>query len=506
MLSREIRIREVTHMSLINIRDLTFSYEGSYDNIFEHISLSIDTNWKSGLIGRNGRGKTTFLKLLLGEYKYTGKIESNVEFEYFPYDIKNEDDFTFDVAAEKNPGLEYWQIARELNLLEVSEDILYRPFSALSYGEKVKVMIAVLFTRENSFLLIDEPTNHLDLYGRSRLAEYLNTKKGFILVSHDRDFLDKCADHIIAINKTSIAVQKGNFSTWDENKRRSDAFEISYNEKLRSEIMHLEQAKQRTKNWADISEKRKDECERGENYIGRRPWLGRKSKKMMKRSKSIEQRIDTAVEEKKKLLKDIEHSDKLKLRPIKNMNGTMLELRNVSIFYGDRRITDRVSFSVRSGDRINISGKNGSGKSSILKLIMGEDISHEGEIYKRSGLIISYVSQDTSYLKGRLAEYADENDIDEALFKTILRKLDFDRVQFDKDMSSFSEGQKKKTLIAASLSKPAHLYIWDEPMNYIDVLSRIQIENLIREYSPAMVFVEHDSAFCRKAATETVRL
>jgi lincosamide and streptogramin A transport system ATP-binding/permease protein len=121
-------------------------------------------------------------------------------------------------------------------------------------------------------------------------------------------------------------------------------------------------------------------------------------------------------------------------------------------------------------------------------------------------LKISYVSQNTANLSGTLTDYILCNYLDESLFKAILRKLDFSREQFEKRLEDFSEGQKKKVLIAKSLCEQAHLYIWDEPLNYIDVLSRMQIETLLLEYQPTILFVEHDSAFCSNIATKTIQL
>ncbi|MNP60840.1 putative ABC transporter ATP-binding protein YheS [compost metagenome] len=119
---------------------------------------------------------------------------------------------------------------------------------------------------------------------------------------------------------------------------------------------------------------------------------------------------------------------------------------------------------------------------------------------------ISYVSQDTSGLAGSLSEYAMTQGIDESLFKSILRKLDFSRLQLDKDISTFSAGQKKKVLIAKSLSEEAHLHVWDEPLNFVDVISRMQIEDLLLEHSPTLLFVEHDSEFCSNIATSIIEL
>ena len=158
------------------------------------------------------------------------------------------------------------------------------------------------------------------------------------------------------------------------------------------------------------------------------------------------------------------------------------------------------------GDRVFIKGNNGSGKSSILKLIYGEEIKFDGVLRIGSGLKISYISQDTSFLRGSLKEFAKDMKIDESLFKAILRKLNFERTQLEKDMSDFSEGQKKKVLIAKSLSEKAHLYIWDEPLNYIDVFSRMQIEDLILEYCPTMILVEHDKFFGEKIGTKIINI
>lgn len=492
-------------MSLINVTNLTFGYDGSYDNIFENVSFQIDTDWKLGFTGRNGRGKTTFLNLLLGKYEYSGTISAKVNFEYFPFEVKNTDDSTLDVIETIYPDYQQWQVMRELSLMQVSEDVLYRPFATLSNGEQTKVLLAALFLKENSFLLIDEPTNHLDIKARKIVSDYLNSKHGFILVSHDRAFLDNCVDHILSINKTNIEIQKGNFSSWWENKKRQDNFELAENEKLQKDISRLTAAARRTSDWSDKVEKTKV----GTRNSGVKPdkgYIGHKSAKMMKRSKTIEARQKSAIDEKSKLLKNIESSESLKMSTVNFHANRFVELDDVSIFYGEKLACADVSLTIEQGDRIALYGKNGSGKSSLLKLICGENITYTGTLRKASQLKISYVSQDTSHLRGNLTDYARENNIDESIFKANLRKLDFSRVQFEKDMADFSGGQKKKVLIAKSLCEKASLYVWDEPLNFIDVISRMQIEELLLEYAPTIIFVEHDIEFCRNVATKIVEL
>ncbi|CAI6082823.1 Lsa family ABC-F type ribosomal protection protein [Cohnella sp. JJ-181] len=492
-------------MSLIQVKNLTFAYDGSYDNVFEDASFQIDTDWKLGFTGRNGRGKTTFLNLLLGKYEYRGQISASVSFEYFPFPVANPEDLTLFVMEGIVPEAAEWEIKRELSLLKVSEDTLYRPFESLSNGEQTKVLLAALFLKENSFLLIDEPTNHLDVHARKLVSDYLRSKRGFILVSHDRAFLDNCVDHVLSINKADIDIQKGNFSDWWENKRREDEFELAENDKLKKDIKRLSDAAKRTSDWSDAVEKTKN----GTRVGGLRPdkgYIGHKAAKMMKRSKAAEHRQQAAIEERSGLLKNIESAESLKIPQLAYHQDRLVELAGVSILYGEKAVCEDVGFAVERGDRIALSGPNGSGKSSVLKLICGEALTYTGTLRRGSQLKISFVSQDTSHLKGSLTDYAAEHGIDESLFKAILRKFDFARVQFEKDISSYSGGQKKKVLIARSLCEQAHLYVWDEPLNFVDVLSRMQIEELLLEHAPTILFVEHDSEFCRRIATKIVEL
>ncbi len=142
-------------MSLIQISHLTFGYDGSYDLIFDDVSLQLDTDWKLGFTGRNGRGKTTFLKLLLGQYEYRGNITASVAFDYFPFDVAQKQRNTIEIIEEIAPECEYWQIKKELSLLEVEEDVLWRAYCSLSNGEQTKVLLAVLFLKQNHFYDLD---------------------------------------------------------------------------------------------------------------------------------------------------------------------------------------------------------------------------------------------------------------------------------------------------------------------------------------------------------------
>ena len=191
-------------MSQIFVEHLSFTYPGSYDPVFEDVSFRLDTDWRLGLIGRNGRGKTTLLRLLMGEFPYEGRIAASVKFEYFPYLVANENLPAAEVIRSVCPDAEDWRIEREISLLAMDERLLSQPFSTLSGGEQTRMLLAALFLGKDRFLLIDEPTNHLDAAAREAVAAYLRAKRGFILVSHDRQTLDACTDHILSINRATI--------------------------------------------------------------------------------------------------------------------------------------------------------------------------------------------------------------------------------------------------------------------------------------------------------------
>ena len=493
-------------MSTINVTNLTFGYDGSYQNIFENVSFHIDTDWKLGLIGRNGKGKTTFLNLLQGKYEYQGTISKNVEFDYFPFEVNHQERMAIEVVNEIAPNAEDWEIIKELNLLNTNPEILYRSFHLLSGGEQVKILLISLFLKGNNFLLIDEPTNHLDIETRNHLVSYLQKKKGFILVSHDRNFLDKVVDHIIAINNTNIEIQQGNFTSWKDNKDRQDSFETTQNERLKKDIQRLEQSAKTSASWSNDAEKAKSRKHNQNEGMIDKGFVGHKAAKMMKSAKVMEQRIEKAIDEKSNLLKNVDRNDALKLIPIKLGRNPLVLANQLQVKFDDNAIFQPISFEVNEGDRVAIVGKNGAGKSSLLKLILNEKIGVTGDLKVVNELKISYVSQKTDDLKGNLKSFAKENQVDESIFKAMLSKMGFSLSDFDTNIQEMSEGQKKKVLLAKSITQQANLYVWDEPLNYIDILTREQIEECILTYHPTMIFVEHDERFIEKIATKTIHL
>ena len=376
-----------------------------------------------------------------------------------------------------------------------------QPANLLSGGEKTKLQLAALFLQENAFPLIDEPTNHLDTESRQLVADYLKRQKGFLLVSHDRDFLDGCVDHILSLDRDGIQLRKGDFTGWYQDYQTRVQSEREQNERLKKEIGRLQTAARRTADWSGKVESSKigeGPCDRG--------FIGHKAAKMMQRSKNIQSRREQAIRQKEELLKGVENTGKLKLQPVEHFAKTLLQARELSVCFDGRELFEPISFAVRAGDKIALHGRNGCGKTSLLRLLMGEELPFCGQLERASGLRLSLVPQDASFLQGNLCDYLQECSIDQSRCLSILRNLGFEREQFDLPMQQYSQGQKKKVLIAKSLCEQAHLYLWDEPLNYIDIFSRIQLEQLVADFEGTMLFVEHDSAFCRAVATDTVNI
>ncbi len=488
-------------MALLDIKNLSFSHPGASRPIFDNVNLQLDTDWKLGLIGRNGYGKTTFLHLLCGKLIPRGNILSPVDFDYFPYRVENPTLSTLEVVKNLQGEFPLWQLQKEMNLIDLKDDILYRTFTTLSHGEQTKVLLATMFIAENKFLLIDEPTNHLDSHGRKAVAEYLAGKKGFIVASHDRDFLNISVDHILAIERNQIVLTRGNFDTWQHNKHLEDEFELAQNEKLRKEIRRLKKSARQKSLWSDKTEKTK---------IGHGPvdrgYIGHMAAKMMKTSKVIERRFEKAIENKESLLKNIEIVERLQVEPLKYHSDNLLAVEDFEIFFDSTSLFQPLTFNIDRGECLVLQGVNGSGKSSLLKVLLGKKIDTGGILRQPRNLVISYVPQQFDFLSGSLFDYIEANNIDKTQFLTVFRKMGISRDQFDIPMEDYSNGQKKKVLLAKSLCESAHIYLWDEPLNYIDIISRLQIEKLILEYAPTMILVEHDKKFIDRVATDIVEL
>ena len=465
-------------MTNISIKNLTFAYPGQAA-LFDNANFELDTSWRLGLLGRNGRGKTTLFKLLQNKLPYTGTLNVSVPLAYFPE----------------------WELKRELKLFKISEDLLWQPFNTLSGGEQTKLMLCALFCQADHFFLLDEPTNHLDLAGRKELVAYLKQKKqGFIIASHDRTFLDQTIDHTLVIERSQVRLKNGDLASYEMQKKRRDSHDIQQNAKTRHELKRLKQAALTKENWASQAERQKQN-----NSHADKGFIGRRAAKVMKRASALKSRAEEQIKQKKTQLKNLEVSEPLSLNYRPTHKQVLVEAKDFSLAY-EKQLFSPLNFEVKAGEIVVLKGNNGSGKSSLFQaLLKSSKATVSGELSLNTQNI-SVVRQDFSADRGTLKEFAQKRELDYTLLLTLLKKLGFERHTFDVLLENMSLGQQKKVQLAASLATPAELYLWDEPLNYLDTYNQDQLLTLLQKNKPALLVIEHDQNFIDQIADTVVKL
>lgn len=483
---------------MIALKHVTFAYD--HQTLFDDVSLTFDTNWHLALVGRNGRGKTTLLRLLMGELPYAGRIESEVPFHYFPQTIADKSQLT-QFILEGLYDAEMWQIKRELNLLAVPEDVLWRPYDTLSGGEQTKVLLAGLFLNAGYFPLIDEPTNHLDATSRAQIATYLKQQKsGYIVVSHDRQFLDEISDHVLAIERHHIELLTGNFATYEQEKQNRDAHEWAQNARLKSEIGRLKQTARDKAEWSRDRERDKlgDPRKKGSGAVPDKGFIGARAARQMKKAKTLQHRMQDEISTKEKLLKNIEKVDDLDMSYVPTHRQVLLDEASLTVSFDGQALFEPIRLQQKAGQITAITGANGSGKTQLLKQVAA--------LAEKRNLRISYVRQVYDDYRGDLKTFCHKYQLVESVFFNQLRKLGLPRDVLHQKIEHMSMGQQKKIELAKSLSQAAELFIWDEPLNYLDVFNQTQLENLLLAVHPAMIVVEHDSRFVAQVADQIISL
>lgn len=531
-------VEREAYMAKIQLNNMTYFYEDYYYPVFENVNLVLNSDWKLGLIGRNGRGKTTLLRILQGQLQPTGGVvSSDVQMELFPYRLETTYATTMEVVKEYLAGLttlekqmerllqedtpqalqEYEQvltqylevdgytadarIRRELQYMGMEEELLDRDYQTLSGGERTRIQIIAMFLREDTFVLLDEPTEHLDSSGKQLLAQYLKGKKGYIVVSHDKAFLDEVTDHILSINKATIELEKGNYSSWQENMERKESFELKAREKLQKEIKQLERASEKQIGWAGVANQQKYE------FAGNFRANGAKS--YYRQVKRAKEQIQDHLEQKKQLLRNMEEARDLVLQQMGTEEQVLVRCKEFSYSYGMHSVLKKVSLELERGDRLWLRGKNGSGKSTLLRLLLeaseDEAFAKQLGIHVGQGIKMVLVSQDATICHGMLQDaVSNKKQYDKVI--ELCKAFDISREMLQRPMESFSSGELRKLNLAIALTQNQQVLLLDEPLNYMDVLFREQLQEAIVKYEPTLILVEHEETFARNVATKEYAL
>ena len=402
-----------------------------------------------------------------------------------------------------NPQLLQWQVERELNLMAVDPAILWFPFERLSGGEQTKLLLAALFTDPAVFPLLDEPTNHLDQRSRRQLADYLAAKRqGFIVTSHDQAFLDRVIDHALVIERHQLVLERGNCSAYFAQKKRRDQQATNSNEQLRRDIKKLKAARQQRRQWAQRAE-----GEKKNNAHADKGFIGAKAAKMMKKSTTMTRRLNQTIAQKEGLMQEVERAAPLTINQQDDHHSPLLALEKVGLAFDDRQLFADLSLTVDQHEQVVICGNNGVGKSSLFSAILGEFSGNvTGKITYPVSVKISCVRQKYADHTGTLAQFARHHRLQLDQLLNTLRKLGMERASFATPIEKMSMGQQKKVELAQSLLTPAQLYLWDEPLNYLDTYNQAQLIQLIRQVRPPMLIIEHDQHFISAVATKSVTL
>jgi ATPase subunit of ABC transporter with duplicated ATPase domains len=507
------------------VNNLSKSYGAN--KIFDNVSFDIKTGERVGLIGNNGTGKSTIMKIIMGLEEYEGEIfyRKGIKPRYLDqipvfdleysvkevlysafndiYKIKSKMNIIEKQLDERKDNIDdliikYGELQQSFELLGgydidekvskvtvglgILDEMLEMKFTNLSGGEKTKIMLGKILLEKPDLLLLDEPSNHLDLKSIEWLESYLKEYKGTVLIiSHDRYFLDRVVNKVIELDSSGVEVYHGNYSYYlmEKERRFIEAYN-RYKENQRK-INKMEEQIKRYRVWGQM----------------------RDSEKMYKRAKELEKRLAKAD----KIDKPILEKTKIKLyqKNIDRSGKDVLVLEDIKKGYENKKLFTNLNLKLFYQDSLGILGDNGTGKSTLIKMIMKEKEVNHGTIKYGSNIKIGYLPQEIKFSDETVSiletfQYKYNITIGEA-------RIELARVMFIKDdvfkkINMLSGGEKSRLKLCMLMYENTNFMILDEPTNHLDIDSREILENTLLEYEGTILFVSHDRYFINKIATK----
>lgn len=441
---------------MLQISNLSFSYQNQ--PLFENLNLALTGSDIVGIVGDNGTGKTTLLRL---------------------------------IANELRPDNGNIKATGEIGFLKQTQDDL----EDKSGGERTQIRLAELFRRNPEIILLDEPTNNLDHEGKTWLLRKIREYRGLALVvSHDRDFLQAIADKIICLHDNRAEVFLGDYTSFREQQTQIRHEQLQNYGKAQRERRKLEQQLKIAFDRANKSNRRgynKISDESKLYYNGQRAAAQSNAGKVLRVTQSrIAQiaNIEKPVERKT-------YSAEVSANFLHNRK--LLEVINLSKSYDKKKLFENLNFTIHTGERMRICGRNGSGKSTLFQIILGEKEADNGEVWIAPNIEIGYVSQDIAELDLNKSFLEQSVDFDKTKVFRAAATLDFLPQDMHKPMSKLSRGQLTKILILRLILHPLDLVIIDELTNHIDIRARENIESALSKYPGAILMAAHDEAFAQ---------
>lgn len=505
-------------------------------NVLNGMNLTLKTGERAAIIGCNGAGKSTVLKIIMKQENISAgtiNIRKNATIgilrQIYEYEETNPNVYTFlqrsfehffeletklkklenEMSYEKNDEkmsellqkygnvqqkyiqMGGYDIQEKFNKicsgLQINEKMLNQNYNDLSGGEKTIVNLGALLLKEPSILLLDEPTNHLDMEKLEWLEKFLKEYKGTILmVSHDRYFLDKIATKTILLENGKEKIYFGNYSYFlkEDEKRTLAEFENYKNQQKM-----IKKMKESIKILRKFGELAKNEM-------------------FFKRAKSIEKKL-AKIEQLPQV--DLEQKTLLnfKLNIDSRSGKDVVIINNLNKNFESKNIFENANLQIHYGEKIALIGKNGTGKSTLLKIIMNEDCEYTGEIKIGQSVNIGYIPQEINFEDDNqtiLNFFEQFDNRNETEIRTSLAKYMFRGNDVFKKVSSLSGGEKVRLILAKLLKQNINFLILDEPTNHIDIETRELLEEAIKEYSGTVLFVSHDRYFINNLAERIVEV
>jgi ATPase subunit of ABC transporter with duplicated ATPase domains len=516
-------------MSEILLNDIHKYYGATH--VLKGVNLEIFEDSVVGLIGKNGAGKTTLFKILSGQESFDkgnlvitkgrrlGVLDQIPEYEPGTtvyqvldsafervYQLKEKiQSLSEQMAKDDAPHLvkEYGNLLHEFehlggytiensinmvcNGIGIDRKMQNRLFSELSGGEKTRVNLARIILTDANVLLLDEPTNHLDINSLEWLEDYLTSYKGTVVViSHDRYFLDKVAERIIEIEEGIAVSYEGNYSKYAILKEQRRIEQLHHFEQEQKKIKQLEQAIKRMHDWAGRSD----------------------SAKMHRRAFSMEKRLER--------IKNVSTAKPKKERKLSQSfksglpsGQEVLILKGIEKSFGSRLLFNNINLLIKKGDRVALLGNNGTGKTTLLKIILGELQADSGTVKMGPSIIQAYLPQIIQFDEPELTildTVRRELLIDEGSARNILAGFLFTGEDVFKRVETLSGGEKSRLKLCLMMQRGVNFLILDEPTNHLDIASREWMEEVIEDFEGTILFVSHDRYFVRKFASTVCEL
>ena len=506
----------------ISVSNLSKEFEVG-KKILDGLTFQIDQGERVGLLGKNGAGKTTLFKILTGELdwddgevhiapgKGVGLISQIPVYppEYTVEDVlqtafgrlhdmeKEMEELTVRMGQDSDPALlrrydaltaafeagggydTVTPLNKVCNGLEISQGMRGQLFSSLSGGEKTRVNLARLILEDTDILLLDEPTNHLDLRATEWLEEYLDRYKGTVLaISHDRWFLDRVVKRVIEIQEGKAEFYEGNYSFYVVEKEHRYQEKLKQYEKEQAKIEQLEKAAEQLRVWA---------------YSG--------NDKTFKRAQSMEKRIErlrTTDKPTKERRLDIKFGER------EFRGDEVLTIKELKKSFDGRTLFDHVNLEVVGGERIALLGDNGTGKSTLLKILLKEEEPDSGKLKMGPTVKVGYLPQiiHFSHPERNLVDtMIYEQDCSTQTARNRLAAFNFRGEDVFKPVSALSGGEQSRLRLCMLMDEKINLLILDEPTNHLDIASREWIEDAVADYEGNLLFVSHDRYFIKQFAT-----